>query len=140
MSPALRFWASAAAASIGFAALVPLLIAAANPAEDHRFVWLLTVFTMGVMLVLFGLAALIGGRRSVGLRDVIEAKGVVNALRRVEQDRAESPSYTANAAVWCIVTGGLLVVVYFALWMALGEEVPSARYLVPSIRALGTRY
>lgn len=120
MSPALRFWASAAAASIGFAALVPLLIAVANPAEDRHFVWLLTVFTAGVMLALFGLAALISGRRSVGLRDVIEAKGVVNALQRVGQDRTESPSYTHNAAVWCIVTGALLIVVYFALWMALG--------------------
>jgi hypothetical protein len=120
VSPALRFWGSAAAASIGFAALVPLLIAVADPAEDRHFVWLLTVFTAGVMLALFGLAALIGGRRSVGLRDVIEAKGVVNALRRVEQDRSESPPYTSNAAVWCIVTGALLLVVYFALLMALG--------------------
>ncbi|WP_420124834.1 hypothetical protein [Longimicrobium sp.] len=120
MSPALRFWGSAAAASIGFPALVPLLIAVADPVEDHRFVWLLTVFTAGVMLSLFGLAALISGRRSVGLRDVIEAKGVVNALRRVEQDRSESPPYTSNAAVWCIVTGTLLFVVYLALWTVLG--------------------
>ena len=120
VSPALRFWGSAAAASIGFAALVPLLIAAANPAEDRHFVWLLTVFTAGVMMALFGLAALIGGRRSVGLRDVIEAKGVVNALRRVGQGGGESQAYTSNAAVWCIVTGALLIVVYFTLWMALG--------------------
>ena len=120
MTRALRFWGSAAAASIGFAALAPLLIAAANPVEDHRFVWLLTVLTAGIMLVLFGLAALISGRRSVGLRDVIEAQSVVNALRRVERDRGESPPYTSNAAVWCIVTGALLVVAYFALWMALG--------------------
>lgn len=120
MSPALRFWGSAAAVSIGFAALVPLLIAAANPVEDHDFVWLLTVFTAGVMMALFGLAALIGGRRSVGLRDVIDAKGVANALRRVGQDGAENSPYTSNAAVWCIVTGALLIVVYFALWMALG--------------------
>jgi hypothetical protein len=121
VSPALRFWGSAAAASIGFATLVPLLIAAADPAEDRHFVWLLTVFTAGIMLALFGLAALISGRRSVGLRDVIEARGVVNALRRVGPDRAEeSPAYTQNAAVWCIVTGALLMVVYFAGWMALG--------------------
>lgn len=119
MSPALRFWGSAAAVSIGFAALVPIPIAL-SPAEDRYRVWLLTVFTAGVMMALFGLAALISGRRSVGLRDVIEAKGVVNALRRVDQDRGESQAYTANAAVWCIVTGALLVVVYFALWMGLG--------------------
>jgi uncharacterized membrane protein (DUF373 family) len=119
VSRALRFWGSAAAVSIGFAALVPFPIAL-SPAADRHHVWLLTVFTTGVMLALFGLAALISGRRSVGLRDVIEAKGVVNALRRVEADRSESPPYTANAAVWCVVTGALLVVVYFAVWMTVG--------------------
>jgi hypothetical protein len=119
VSPALRFWGSAAAASIAFAALVPLPIAL-SPAPDRHRIWLLTVFTTGVMMALFGLAGLISGRRSVGMRDVIEAKGVVNALQRVGRDRAESPGYTRNAAVWCMVTGALLVVVYFALWMALG--------------------
>lgn len=120
MSPALRFWASAAAASIGFAAVVPLVIAL-SPAEDRRHVWLLTVFTAGVMLALFGLAALISGRRSVGMRDILDAGGVRQALERAgRRDRGESAAYTQNAAVWCVVTGALLVVVYFALWMALG--------------------
>ncbi|MBW3573058.1 MAG: hypothetical protein KY467_18330 [Gemmatimonadetes bacterium] len=119
MSPALRFWGSAAAASIGFAALAPLPIAL-SPAADRHHVWLLTVFTAGVMLALFGAAALISGRRSVGMRDIIDAGGVRQALERAGRDRVESPPYTSNAAVWCIVTGGLLMVVYFALWMALG--------------------
>lgn len=120
MSPALRFWGSAAAASIGFAALAPLLIAL-SPAEDRRHVWLLTVFVAGVMMALFGVAALIGGRRSVGLRDILDAGGVRQALDRAAvRDRAENPAYTGNAAVWCIVTGALLIVVYFALWAALG--------------------
>ena len=119
MSPALRFWASAAAFCIAFTALAPLIIAW-SPAQDRRHVWLLTVFTAGVMLVLFGAAALISGRRSVGLRDVIEAGGVGPALARARQDRVESPAYTHNAAVWCVATGALLVAAYFALWMALG--------------------
>ena len=119
MSPALRFWGSAAGACIGFTALAPLIIAW-SPAEDRQFVWLLTVFTAGVMMALFGLAALISGRRSVGLRDVIEAKGVGAALARARQDRTESEAYTSNAAVWCVVTGALLIAAYFALWMALG--------------------
>lgn len=118
MSPALRFWGSAAAASIAITALAPLAVAL-GPAEDRQRVWLLTVFVTGVMLVLFGVAALISGRRSVGLRDVIEARGVGQALARVRQDRTESPAYTHNAAVWCVVTGALLVAAYFALWMAL---------------------
>ncbi|HEX2209106.1 MAG TPA: hypothetical protein VHG93_15610 [Longimicrobium sp.] len=119
MSPALRFWASAAAASLGFAAFSPLLIAL-SPADDRRHVWLLTVFTAGVMLALFGVAALISGRRSIGMRDILDAGGVRQALDRAAvRDRAQTPAYTGNAAVWCIVTGALLLVVYFALW-ALG--------------------
>ena len=72
------------------------------------------------MMALFGLAALISGRRSVGLRDVIEARAWGMRCGAAGRDRAESPAYTSNAAVWCIVTGGLLIVVYFALWVALG--------------------
>ena len=120
MSPALRFWGSAAAACIAFTALAPLIIAW-SPAEDRQFVWLLTVFTAGVMMALFGLAALISGRRSVGMRDILDAGGVRQALDRAERrDQGESPAYTANAAVWCVVTGALLIAAYFALWMALG--------------------
>ena len=119
MSPALRFWGSAAAVSIAFTAAAPLIIAW-SPAEDRQRVWLLTVFTAGVMLALFGLAALISGRRSVGMRDVIEAGGVRQALERAGHDRQDAPPYTSNAAVWCVVTGALLVASYFALWMALG--------------------
>jgi Na+/melibiose symporter-like transporter len=119
VSPALRFWGSAAAACIAVTALAPLIIAW-SPAEDRQFVWLLTVFTAGVMMALFGLAALISGRRSVGLRDVIEAKSVGAALARARQDRTESEAYTSNAAAWCVVTGALLIAAYFALWMALG--------------------
>ncbi|HEY0019021.1 MAG TPA: hypothetical protein VGC13_22155 [Longimicrobium sp.] len=119
MSPALRFWGSAAGACIAFTALTPLIIAW-SPAEDRARIWLLTVFTAGVMMVLFGLAGLISGRRSVGMRDVIDAGGVGQALARAGQDRSESPAYTHNAAVWCVVTGALLIAAYFALWMALG--------------------
>lgn len=119
MSAALRFWASAAAASIGFAALVPIPIAL-SPADDRQRIWLLTVFTAGVMLALFGLAALISGRRSVGFRDIMDAGGVRQAISRAGQDGVENPPYTRNAAVWCVVTGILLIVVYFAGWTALG--------------------
>ena len=118
MSPALRFWGSAAAASIVFTALVPLLVAA-SPADDPRRVWLLTVFVAGVMLALFGIAALISGQRSVGMRDILDAGGVRQALERAERREAGSPAYTHNAAVWCVVTGALLMASYFALWMAL---------------------
>lgn len=119
---ALRFWGSAAGVSIAFAALVPVLFpfgAIGIPAEEREFTWLLTVFCTGVLLVLFGLSAWIGGRRSVGLRDVIEAGGVQQALNRAGGKEEEKP-YTQNAAAWCMVTGALLVLIYLVLFAALG--------------------
>lgn len=121
---ALRFWGSAAGVSIAFAALVPLLFPfraiGLDPAVDRERIWLLCVFTLGVLLVLFGSGAWISGRRSVTLRDVVDAGGVPRALDRAN---ATAPSdetrYTQNAAAWCAVTGVLLLMVYFALYAAL---------------------
>ena len=121
---AMRFWGSAAAVSIAFSALVPLLFPfraiGLDPAVDRERIWLLVVFTAAVMLVLFGLSAWLGGRRLVEMRDVIDAGGAQQALRRVAERGETSAGYTRNAAAWCIVTGGLLLVIYFALYAALG--------------------
>lgn len=121
---ALRFWGSAAGVSIAFAALVPVLFPfralGLEPALDRDRIWLLTVFCTGVMLLLFGLGAWIGGRRSIGLRDVLEAGGVRQAINRAgERDVGDAP-YTRNAAVWCSVTGALMLMIYFVLYAALG--------------------
>jgi len=89
------------------------------PPEEREFTWLVTVFCIGVLLILFGLSAWIGGRRSVGLRDVIEAGGVQQALNRVGAKDEDRP-YTQNAAAWCVVTGALLLLIYFVLFAALG--------------------
>lgn len=120
---ALRFWGSAAGVSIAFAALVPVLFPfraiGLDPAAEREFVWLLTVFCTGIMLLLFGLSAWIGGRRSVGLRDVLEAGGVRQALDRADRRDVGDAPYTRNAAVWCSVTGALLLLIYFVLYAAL---------------------
>lgn len=121
---AMRFWGSAAGVSIAFAALVPVLFpfgAIGLPPEEHDFAWLLTVFCTGVMLALFGLSAWLGGRRGIGMRDVVEAGGVTQALQRAGRGKSgDEDSYTDNAAAWCVVTGVLLLVIYFALYAALG--------------------
>ncbi len=122
---ALRFWGSAAGVSIAFAALVPLLFPfraiGLDPAVDRERIWLLCVFTLAVLLVLFGAGAWIGGRRSVGLRDVADAGGVRQALERARASGPEEEGrYTRNAALWCVVTGVLLLIIYFALFQALG--------------------
>ena len=120
--PALRFWGTAAAVAIVFSALVPVLFPYAlvgrDPVADRDAMWMLVVFTTGVMMVLFGVAALIGGKRSVGVRDVVEAGSVSQALAR--QGRGEAaPGSMYNVAVWTVVTGALLLLIYFALWLAL---------------------
>ena len=124
MNPALRFWGTAAGFCIGYAALVPLLfpygLIGLDRAADRDGVWLLVVFCTGVMLLLFGLSALGGGFRGVGLREVIEAGGVRQALERERPGKTEdSTSYTRNFAWWCVATGALLLVIYFALFAAL---------------------
>ena len=126
MNPEARFWGSAAAVSIVFAALAPFLVPyraiGLDPAADRDFVWLLTVFCAGVLLILFGTGALISGRRSVGVRDVIDAGGVRQAVDRARAAGPKEESrYTENAAVWCLVTGVLLLVIYFALYAVLGS-------------------
>ena len=124
MTPAQRFWGSAAAVSIGLAALVPALFPfralGLDPALERDRVWMLVVFCAGVMLLLFGLSALAGGFSRLGVRDVMEAGGVRQALERLRQRRPDpAAGYTRNFAWWCVATGGLLVVIYFALWLAL---------------------
>jgi hypothetical protein len=122
---ALRFWGSAAGVSIAFSALVPLLFPframGMDAAVERQRVWLVVVFYTGVLMILFGVGAWISGRRSVGLRDIVDAGGVSQALHRANAARAaEEPGYTRNAAAWTVVTGVLLLVIYFALFAALG--------------------
>jgi hypothetical protein len=124
VSPALKFWGSAALVAIAFAALVPVLFPfralGMDPALERDHVWLLMVFTAGMMMVLFGASGLIAGKRSVGVRDVVEAGGVRQALdRAAEREERRAAGYTSNAAVWTIATGALLLAAYFALWVAL---------------------
>lgn len=124
--PALRFWGSAAAASIAFAALVPVLfpfrLFDLDRSVDRDRIWLLTVFCTGVLLVLFGASAWLGGRRAVGMRDVVDAGGAQKALERARAGRGDDgeEGYTRNAAAWCVATGTLLLVAYSALFAALG--------------------
>jgi hypothetical protein len=124
VSPALKFWASAAGVAIAFAALVPVLFPfralGLDPAVERQQVWLLTVFTAGVMMVLFGASGLIAGKRSVGVRDVVEAGGVRQALERAAEREERRAAYTSNAAIWCMVTGAMLLAAYAALWIGLG--------------------
>lgn len=118
------FWGTAALVALAVTALAPVALpyeALGLDAEaDRRRAWLLTVFTMGVMGLLFGSASLLAGPRQPTVRDVAEAGGVAQAkenLRRAAQ--GEGAGYARNFALWCVAAGGLLLICYFGLWLAL---------------------
>jgi hypothetical protein len=114
-----RFWLSAVLAALGVSGLALLVPMGLHVRElgEFRRIWLLTVWTAGVMALLFGLAARLGGFRGFGLREISEAGSFAEAVERRRQ--ARQGSHAPAADVWVIVTGGLLVAVYFAGWLAL---------------------
>ena len=122
------FWLTSPAAAIALSALVALLLPygmiGAETTTERQHAWLLTTFTMGVMAVCFGAASLLAGAYSpVTVRDVDEAGDVLAALaaRRESRERLRSTSMFYNFAGWTIVTGGFLLLVYFAGWLILGR-------------------
>ncbi len=125
MERPLTFWGSALGAAAAFAGLVPVVFPFRQlglvTRADHDRVWLLVVFTAGVMAILFGAAALVGGPKMITLRDVVEKGGIVQARAAKEaadRARAERPRY-GNPAVWMVTTGVFLVGIYFVLWVVL---------------------
>lgn len=121
MSGAARFWgtaALAAAAVAGLSALVPLAPALEADTDARRLrIWLLCVFTAGVMALLLGLSARLGAFRGLGFRDVRRAGSVEAALQERERlDRARGT--TARFDLWVMATGALLLATYLAAWLA----------------------
>jgi hypothetical protein len=118
----LRFWGSAVAAAVVFSAVVPLVfpyeaLRLVTP-EDQRRAWLLTVFCGGVMMVLFGMSALLSGPiGGVGIRDVHEAGSVTRAMEAARERRRQT--HVGSFATWVVAAGGALVGCYFVLWLTL---------------------
>lgn len=111
-------WAVGVAAAIAAAAalLLPYEAIGLRTAAERERAWLLTVWTAGVMAVLFGLTARIGAR-GVGLRDVADAGSVRGALEA--RRRAERTGSGPGLDLWIVATGGILVGIYFAGWLVL---------------------
>jgi hypothetical protein len=110
--PALRFWGTSAAVAAGVASFAVLVL----PEELGTRGWLLTVWTVGVMCILFGAAALIGA--GVGVREVVEAGSApdaVNAERRVRS--VGGATFYGDVGWWTVATGGVLVAIYFIGWL-----------------------
>ena len=125
MSRPARFWGSAllaAAIIAALATLVPLIgpLGLETPAARQR-AWLLTVWTVGVMALLFGLSARLGGLRSLGVREVASAGSLRAAME--ERRRAGAAERGSRFDLWISATGLFLVGIYFAGW-ALLERGP----------------
>lgn len=118
------FWGAAVGVAVGLAALaaafLPYEALRLTTAAERERAWLLTVWTAGVMAILFGVSATLGAFGGVGFRDVVEAGSVTEATRlhreRLKFDRS---GYTGRFDWWLIVTGVLLLVIYFGGWLAL---------------------
>lgn len=81
------------------------------PAE----LWLLAVFTEGVLAVLLGAAALAGWFSGRGVRDAAEAspRAQSGTPARTDPDRDASPAW------WTLAAGGWLLGIYFVSWLVL---------------------
>ncbi len=120
VSGALRFWGSAALAAAVLAALallVPLhpALSAATPEHRER-AWLLTVFCSGVMLLLFGATARLGGLRGISAQDVVEAGSVREAMERRKKG---ARGLLALADRWVMAAGAWMIAIYLAAYLAL---------------------
>lgn len=118
--PGPRFWGwavgVAGAVAAAAALLMPYEALGLRTAAERERAWLLTVWTAGVMALLFGLTARVG-MRGVGVRDVAEAGSVRAAVEA--RRRAERAAGGAGVDLWLIATGGILVGIYFAGWLVL---------------------
>jgi hypothetical protein len=119
------FWGSAVGVALVFAAaaaaLLPYDALRLYTAAERERAWLLTVWTGGVMAILFGLSATIGWVGGIGFRDVVEAGSVKKAAekRRQVERQHKQDSFHSRFDWWLISTGVFLVLIYFAGWLAL---------------------
>ena len=122
---AIFFWATLLAVAAGFAAAAAFLF----PYDSLRLTtqperwraWLLTLWTGGVMSVLFGVSALVGYISPVGFREVHEAGSVTKALEARKQLRRDQHGFHQNFAWWLTCLGGVLIALYFVVWRLNGS-------------------
>lgn len=116
---ALRFWGSAVAVAVAWTVIAPLVLPyqalGLESAAERGRAWLLTLWTSGVMSICFGAAGLLGYVSPIGFKEVAEAGSLMQAIEARRRARREG-SFHQNFAWWLIVTGLLLIVIYFVVW------------------------
>lgn len=119
MHPRLRFWGWALGVAGGVAAAAALLLPydalGLHRAAERERAWLLTVWTAGVLAILFGATARLGAR-GAGTREVAEAGSAEGA---VETERRAGREYGRGFDAWLMATGSVLIVIYFIGWWML---------------------
>lgn len=117
-----RFWITSVIAAASFAVLSVWLFPYGPlgiEGEARRYqVWLLTLWTTGVMSICFGATGLFSSIIPLGFRDVAEAGSVAAAREARRRRRYSEDSPFFNFAGWAVTTGSLLLIIYFAAWLA----------------------
>jgi hypothetical protein len=118
------FWGSALGVAIvfaaGAAAFLPYESLRLFTAAERERAWLLTVWTGGVVAVLFGLSARLGAFTGIGFREVVEAGSVRQAMDvHRERTKPTDSEFARRFDAWLIATGGMLIAIYFAAWLTL---------------------
>lgn len=116
----LRFWLTAAVVAAAWSVLASILLpydalGLEGGAERSR-AWLLTLWTSGVLAICFGSAGLLGHMTPLGFREVAEAGSLTRAIEDRRRSRRQGAGFHANFAWWLIITGAMIIVIYFFVW------------------------
>ena len=117
---AVRFWGVALAVAAGWAVASSLLVSVEplgfDTGAERLRVWLLTLWTSGVMAICFGAAGILGFSAPLGFREVAEAGSLTEAVAARRRAGRGSQAFHRNFAWWMIVTGAMLIGTYFLAW------------------------
>jgi hypothetical protein len=121
-----RFWPTALLAAVVIAGLLavafPYGSLGIETLADRQRAWLLTVWTVGVMAICFGVTGLLAVLSPISFRDISESVSVTAAIdAHREVRRQHSSSRFFNGAGWTVTTGFFLLLFYFGGWFIIGR-------------------
>lgn len=115
-----RFWGSAVLVAAGWAVassvLFPYESLGMVTGADRSRVWLLTLWSSGMMAICFGIAGILGYSSPLGFKEVAESGSLTQAFEARRRSRRQAGSFYSNFAWWLIVTGAMLIAIYFLVW------------------------
>ena len=116
-----RFWGSVAGAALVIAALLNFLfpygLLGAETEADRQRLWLLMLWTSGVLAICFGSAGLLNAFSAIGFRDVAEHGSLNAAVEAKRESIRGAGSGFYNFAGWTVSMGLALVLIYFVVWL-----------------------